>query len=147
MIPAFTRKVKQLLTPASQTAAATRSALLDVLGADYAEIMVNYAAEVNTSAVGPAVVISEGDTTNGAFATWSSSCTVSEEDLTAAHITSFKFQTGARKRYIKILQTAATHTTNDIVTSSVVGITDRQEQVAAGTAAMGVSTNDRVVVL
>lgn len=147
MVPALNAKLAVLLAPASQTAAATRSAVCDTLGADFATIKVNCAAEVNTSAVGPTIALTESDTTDASnYGTWSSSAS-RNEDLAAAHQVTFHIDTRSRKRYIKLLITAATHTTNDIVTCAADALLTRREQVAAGTAAMLGSTNDAVVVL
>jgi hypothetical protein len=147
MVPALQQKLAVLLAPASQTAAATRSAVVDTLGADYATIKVNCAAEVNTNAVGPTIALTEADEDAASnYATWSSSAS-RNEDLAAAHQVVFQIDTRSRKRYIKLLITAATHTTNDIVTASADVLYSKRERVAAGTAAMVGSTNDAVVVL
>lgn len=147
MIPALANKISVLLAPASQTAAATRSANIDCLGADYATIVIPFAAEVNTSAVGPTVVLTESDDTTATnFATWSSSFSRTTEDLAAAHQLIFHVDTRTRKRYLNLAITAKTHTTNDIVTNSAIAILSRQEEKSAGTAGMIGSTNDAVVV-
>jgi len=146
MINELNAKYSVLLAPASQTAAATRSATLDCLGADYAVIRVNYAAEVNTSAVGPAVVVTESeDTVASNFATWSSSFSRTE-DLASAHGVIYCIDTRKRKRYLALKITAATHTTNDIVTAAAVGQIGRRDEVSPGTAGMIGSTNDAVIV-
>lgn len=134
------------LAPASQTAAATRSVTIDTLGADYATVKVNLAARVNTSAVGPTIALKEADDTNAtSFATWSSSFSRTE-DLTSAHQLVFHVNTSGRKRYLNLSITAATHTTNDIVTAAADYVLSKREVVSAGTAAMIASTNDAVVV-
>ena len=147
MQPAFKRKVNVLLASASQSAAATRSANVDCLGVDYAEININLAARVNSSAATYAIVLKESDTTDAtAFATWSSTCTRAE-DLTAAHQVRFLIDTKTRKRYINLAMTNGTHTTNDLVTSSAEAILDRRAEVAPGTTGLSGSTNDAVIVL
>lgn len=134
------------LAPASQTAAATRSANIDCLGYDYATIRVNCAAEVNTSAVGPSIVVKESDDTTATnFATWSSSFSRTE-DLASAHDVVFKIDLRGRKRYLNLSITAATHTTNDIVTAAADYTLERGENASAGTAGLIASTNDAVVV-
>jgi len=146
MIPALCNKLKVLLAPASQTAAATRSANIDCLGVDYATVKVNLAAQVNTSAVAPTIALTESDDTTATnFATWSSSFSRSES-LAAAHQLVFHVDTRSRKRYLNLAITAATHTTNDIVTASADVILSRRDVVPAGTAGMVGSTNDAVVV-
>lgn len=150
MIPAFRRKMTVLLAPASQTAAATRSANIDCLGVDFATIRLNCAAEVNTSAVGPTIVLKESDDTTATnFATWSSSCTITgaDGDLASAKQIVFHVDTRARKRYLNIAITTATHTTNDIITASADVTLDRRNEASPGTAALVGSTNDTVVVL
>jgi hypothetical protein len=147
MVPVLQQKLAVLLAPASQTAAATRSAVVDTLGADFATIKVNCAAEVNTSASTPTIALTEADeNAASSYATWSSSAS-RNEDLAAAHQVTFHIDTRSRKRYIKLLITAATHTTNDVITVAADSILSKQERVAAGTAAMLGSTNDAVVVL
>lgn len=139
-------KYSVLLAPASQTAAATRSANIDCLGADYAVIKCNFGAEVNTSAVGPTVVLKESnDTVASNFATWSSSFSVTE-DLAAAHQKLLCVDLRSRKRYLNLAITAATHTTNDIVTASADVVLGRIAEKSPGTANMIGSTNDSVVV-
>lgn len=146
MVPALANKLSVLLAPASQTAAATRSANIDVLGVDYATVKINLAARVNTSAVAPTIALTESDdTTPSNFATWSSSFSRSES-LAAAHQLVFHVDTRSRKRYLNLAITAATHTTNDIVTNSADVILSRREASPAGTAGMVGSTNDAVVV-
>lgn len=134
------------LAPASQTAAATRSANIDTLGYDYATIRVNCAAEVNTNASTPTIAVKESDDTTATnFATWSSSYS-RNEDLASAHNVVFKIDLRGRKRYLNLSITAATHTTNDVVTASAGYTLERAEVMAAGTAALIASTNDVVVV-
>jgi hypothetical protein len=135
------------LAAASQSAAATRSANIDCLGADYVKVKINLAARVNSSAATYAIVLKESnDTTATNFATWSSSCTRAE-DLTNAHQVVFAVDCRTRKRYLNLAMTNGTHTTNDLVTSAVDTLHGRLESQAAGTAAILGSTNDAVVVL
>lgn len=146
MIPNLRQQLGVALAPASQTAAATRSANIDCLGADYCTVKVNLGARVNTSAVAPTIALLESDDTTATnFATWSSSFSRSES-LANAHQLVFHVDTRSRKRYLQLQITAATHTTNDIVTASADYVLGRREQVSAGTAAMIASTNDAVVV-
>lgn len=149
MVPALKNKMTVLLAPASQTAAATRAATVDALGADWVDIEVNCAAEVNTSAIGPTVAIQEANDTNASsFATWSSSFSIAgaADALVAAKQYRFSVDARTRKRYLRLLMTAATHTTNDIVTASAVAILSRREDVPAGTSGLVGSTSDTVVV-
>lgn len=144
MINAQNAKHEVLFSARSITAAATASAFLDCKGADYATIILNFAAEVNTSAVGPTVVLAHADTTDGATATVTANRT---EDLASAHQLVYHVDTKTKKRYLKLSVTAATHTTNDIVTAAAGAILTRLEQSPGGTADMVASTNDAVVVV
>lgn len=147
MVPAMQQKLAVLLAPASVSGAGTRTAVFDSVGADYVTIKVNCAAEVNTNASTPTIALTESDTTDAtAYATWSSSCS-RNEDITAAHQVNFLVDTRARKRYLKLTITAATHTTNDVITCAADVISSRLEGLAAGTAARLGSTNDAYVVL
>lgn len=145
MIQALTQKMYVMLGCASQSAAATRSATLDTLGYDYATIVLPMNIEVNTNAIGPTIVVSEGDTTSS-FATWSSSATLTAHGLETAHAVQFKINTSGRKRYLKLLVTAET-TTNDHVTAAAIALLSRAEESLPGTTALIGSTNDTVVVL
>jgi len=134
------------LAPASQAAAATRSANIDCLGYDYATIRLNLAAKVNTSASPPTIAVKESDDTAATnFATWSSSFS-RNEDLTAAHSVVFKIDLRGRKRYLQLSVTSATHTTNDVVTAAADYTLSRGERASAGTAGLVASTNDAVVI-
>lgn len=145
MIHALAETTTMMLASATQSAGATRSATLDCVGADYAKILIPLGVEVNTDGVGPAIVLSEGDTTSS-FATWSSSCTLAAESLVSAHNVQFLVNTKGRKRYLKLAITSGT-TTNDHVTAAALAILSRQAISSPGTAALRGSTNDTVVVL
>lgn len=148
MIHALRQKISVLLAPASQTAAATRSANIDCLGSDYVTIVMPFAAEVNTDAVGPTIVLTESDDTTATnFATWSSSNTLTAHGLVSAHQVIFHVDTRTRKRYLNLASTTATHTTNDVVTSGAIAIFSRKEEGPVGTAGLIGSTNDSVTVL
>jgi hypothetical protein len=149
MHPAFRRKMTVLLAPATQSAAATRSANIDCLGVDHVEIALNFAAEVNTSAIGPTIALTESnDTTASNFATWSSSFSITgaADALVTAKQRLFKIDTRTRKRYLNLAITTATHTTNDIINVGALAIFERRDETPAGTAGMVGSTNDVVVV-
>lgn len=145
MIPAFKQKIGILLNAATQSAGATRSAYVDCIGADYAQISIPLGIEVNTNGVGPTIVLSEGDTTSS-FATWSSSCTLTAHGLETAHLVTYDVNLQGRKRYLKLAITSET-TTNDHVTSAALSLLQRRGEQAPGTAALTGSTNDTVVVL
>lgn len=135
---------KVLLATQSITAAATASATSDVRGCDWATVRINFKAEVNTSAVGPTVVLSHSDTTNATdYATVTANRT---EDLENAHELRYEVDLKSKKRYLKLAITAATHTTNDIVNCGATLSLSRNEQDPASTTAMQGSTNDAVVI-
>jgi len=141
---ALNAKHEVLLSPQAITAAGTASAFLDTQGADYATITVSFAAEVNTSAVGPTVSLAHADTTDGSTATVTADRT---EDLTAAHGLVYHVDTKSKKRYLRLAITAATHTTNDVVTAAAGAILTRLGEAPDGTADMVASTNDAVVLV
>lgn len=145
MIHALAETTTVMLTSATQSAGATRSATLDCVGSDYAKIVIPLGIEVNTNGVGPTIVLSEGDTTSS-FATWSSSCTRTAESLETAHAVNYLVNLKGRKRYLKLAITSET-TTNDHVTAAAIAILSRQGQSSPGTAALRGSTNDVVVVI
>src|SRR5688572_14209662 len=92
-----------LLASASQTNSATRTANLDTRGAHYAEIVMNFASEINTNAVGPALSLLESDDTTATnFATFDSSFTRAAEDITAAKTITYQVDLRGRKRYLQL---------------------------------------------
>lgn len=137
---------KVLLAPASISAGGTASATVDVSGSRYATLRINFAAEVNTNAVNPTVSVLMADTTDATnFATITSDRT---EDLAVAHELRYEIDNKSGKKYLKLSMTAATHTTNDLVThgGAIVSLS-RNEQDPATSAAMQGSTNDAVVIV
>lgn len=115
---AFKREVTLAPTAGTATAAGT----VDLANSDYATIEVVLSKRPNTNASSVTLVIQEADDTNvTSFATFNSnlSQTValdgSDPQVAVFHVTS-----QARKRYLRLLSTPGTHTTNDVVT--VVGV-------------------------
>lgn len=146
MVNALKSIDKVLLAPASISAAGTASATADVRGADWATIRINFAARVNTSAVAPTVSILSSDTTAATdFATITAD---RSESLANAHELRYEVDLKSKKRYLKLSVTAATHTTNDLVThGGIILSLTRNEQDPASTTAMQGSTNDAVVII
>lgn len=136
-----------LLAPASQTNSATRTANLDCRGAAYATIRVTMASEINTNAIGPAIVLRESDDTQATnFATFHADCSRTAEDITAAKQVTFKIDTRARKRYLRLSLTTET-TTNDNVTASATATLGRKAIEPASEADQAGDTNNVVVQL
>jgi hypothetical protein len=135
-----------LLASASQTNSATRTANLDCAGAGYAEIVMNFASEINTNAVGPTLSLLESDdTTVTNFATFDSSFERSAEDITTAKVIKYGLDLRGRKRYLRLSVTTAT-ATNDNVTMGASGSLSKKAIGPATEAAMAGDTNTVVVV-
>ena len=122
-----------LIAPIAKTSSATASATYDLLGCDYATIRVAMSSEINTNAVGPTLVLSDCDTSNGTFATVTASRAA--EDLTAAKEVVYQVDTRTRKRYLKLAVTTATATNDDVTVAAIVEAS-RLEQAPASTSNM-----------
>lgn len=136
---------KVLLAPSSISTGGTASATVDIRGAAFATLRINFAAEVNTNAVNPTVSVLLSDTTDATnYATVAANRT---EDLAAAHELRYEIDNKSGKRYLKLSITAATHTTNDLVThgGAIVSLHNTDSDPASTTAMQG-STNDAVVI-
>jgi len=133
----------QLIAARAITAAATASASFDCMGADWATLTLNFAAEVNTSAVGPVISVLESDDT--VVTNHVTIVANRTEDLAAAHLVRYEVDLRARKRYLRLTCTAATHTTNDVVTMAATGTLSRLANNPDSTTDMVASTNDVVV--
>lgn len=136
---------KVVLAPASISAGGTASATVDIANAAYATLRINFAAEVNTSAVNPTVSVLLSDTTDATnFATVTANRT---EDLVNAHALRYEIDNKSGKRYLKLSITAATHTTNDLVThgGAIVSLGGLDSDPSSTTEMVG-STNDAVVI-
>ena len=121
-----------LLASASQTNSATRTANLDCIGADYATIIMNFASELNTNAVGPTLSLQESDDTVVTnFATIVANRT--DEDLVAAKVVRYDIDLRARKRYLRLSVTTPT-ATNDNVTMGAQALLSRKELSPTNTA-------------
>lgn len=115
-----TIKTDVLIAPKSQTAAATTTANLDTVDAthgkaNYVRLVLSFASEINTSAVGPTIsVLQSDDTTVTNFATIVANRT--DEDLVGARSLVYNIDMRGKKRYLRLSVTTATHTTNDVIT-------------------------------
>lgn len=145
MTPIPAVQLVKLVAPTTMTNTATTTANFDTMGADYATIIFNFGAELNTNAVGPTLSIqSSDDTVVTNFATIVANRTA--EDLTSAKGVVYHVDMKARKRYLRLSVTTAT-ATNDNVTFSAYGVLSRMAAMPASTTAMVGSTNDVVVVV
>jgi len=136
---------KVMLAPASISAGGTASATVDIKGYAFATLRLNFAAEVNTNAVNPTVSVLLSDTTDATnYATVVANRT---EDLVNAHELRYDIDNKSGKRYLKFTVTAATHTTNDLVThgGAIVTLYGGDNDAASTTGLVG-STNDVVVI-
>lgn len=109
-----------LVAPQAATAAATVSASVDTVDAthgkaNYVRLLLNFASEVNTNAVGPTISVLSCDTT---VVTDHATIVVdrSAEDITAAKSVAYHIDMRGKKRYLRLTVTTATHTTNDVIT-------------------------------
>jgi hypothetical protein len=146
MIPAQAKSLHLLLASASQTNSATRTANLDCAGASYAEIVMNFASELNTNAVGPTVSLLESDDTTATnFATFNSDFETTTLDITNNVLRSYQLDLRKRKRYLRLSVTTKT-ATNDNVTLGAHAFLSRKSQEPASEANMAGDTNSSVVV-
>lgn len=136
-----------LIASKANTSSVTTTANLDCLGADYVKIDINFGVEKNTNAIGPTIILKEGDTTSS-FATWSSSCTITgaDGDLAAAKSVSFMVDTRVRKRYLQLSLATATATNDDVVWGAMAYLS-RQGECPGSTSDMVNTTNDIVRIL
>ncbi len=123
-----------LIAPQAMTNSATVTANFDrnsVLGADYAEIVVSLASEINTNAIGPTISLLESDDT---VVTNFATVTANQDDvdITAAAQVVYGVDLRARKRYLRLSVTTET-TTNDNVTVSAEAVASRLKIGPSGT--------------
>lgn len=146
MNPVQAQSEHVLLSSASQTNSATRTANLDCRGAAYATIRMNFASELNTNGVGPTIQLSESDdTTVTNFATFNADFNRAAEDMTNAKQIVYKLDLRARKRYLRLSVTTPT-ATNDNVTMGASASLSRKAIEPATEAEQAGDTNTVVVV-
>lgn len=136
-----------LVASKANTSSVTTTARLDTLGVDHATISINLGIEKNTNAIGPTIILKEGDTTSS-FATWSSSCTITgaDGDLVAAKQVVFHVDTRNRKRYLELTLATATATNDDVVWGAE-AVLSRQAECPSSTSDMVNTTNDIVRII
>lgn len=126
----------QMLAP-SAAATTARTAALDTTGADYATIVVNLGAELNTNSTNVVVTISEGDTTTS-FSTFNSEFNSITVDNTAAAIATRHIDLKGRKRYLQLTVTPDTTTNGPVITSATgIMLKDRAPSSAATNSVAG----------
>ena len=128
------------------TAAATASATFDFLGADYATIRVLQSTGANASAVGPTISLLHADTSNGSFATVVADRSSEGSPGTATHCLTYHLDLKTKKRYGKLIVTAATATNDTVVVAADMTLS-RLEQMPESTTTMLGSTNDAAVIV
>jgi len=137
MINAQRTTISQVLASQLMTNSATITANLDTIQADYAEVIFNFSAELNTNADGPTISFLESDDTVVTnFATFDADFERATEDLTSAKPGVYKINLLGRKRFLRVSISTAAGDTNDDVTVGVIGILSRKEQEPANAAAM-----------
>lgn len=138
-------KLVTMLPPASQTNSATRTANLDCLGADYAIITMNFASAINTNAVGPTLQLSESDDTVVTnFATFNSNFNLTAHSIATQHSLRYKVDTRSRKRYLRLSETTATATNDNVTMGATADLYRNAISQPAASNMLG-STNDSVV--
>lgn len=130
-------KYATLVSPTQSASTNVSTANLDTLGADYAAIVIDLSAELNTNGTGPTISLLESDDTVATnFATFDANFERADEDVTSAKTIVYKVDTRARKRYLRISVTPET-STNDPINLAVTGITSRLAEAPASTSDMG----------
>jgi hypothetical protein len=112
-----TVKSDVLISPVAKSNTATASASLDTVTtrgkANYARIVLNFASEINTNAVGPTISLLHSDdtvVTNHATMVANRSA----EDITTAKSLVYHVDLRGKKRYLRLTVTTATATNDDI---------------------------------
>lgn len=111
-------KTDVLIAPVAKTNSATASASLDTVTtrgkANYARIVLNFASESNTNAVGPTIsLLHSDDTVVTNHATMVANRTA--EDITTAKSVVYHVDLRGKKRYLRLTVTTATTTNDDII--------------------------------
>jgi hypothetical protein len=118
------QSVKRVVALAPVTGTATAGAVVDCLGADYATIELVLGTAANTNAAPVVVKIQDSDTNvasnfadiNTNTLQKSIALSTSSAQVAAFHVN----MNGTRKRYLRMLATPGTHTTNSVVALAAV---------------------------
>jgi len=143
MIHGQATKTSQIIDSVTMTNTETASGTLDLLGADYAVISINFSAELNTNGVGPTIALEESDDLT-TYATFDGDFARSAETLVSAKQVRYDIDAKTRKRYLKLSITTAT-TTNDNITVGAIGVLGRLGEEPSNTTDM-VATGDVAVI-
>lgn len=146
MIHAQNFQYKQLIAPQAKTSAATASAALDTLGADYATFIVNLKSAINTNAVGPTISLLHSDDT-----VVTNHVTVVANETVTSVLTSggqkvYQVDLKTKKRYFRLTVSTGT-ATNDDITLNAESILSRMGETPSSTSEMVFSTNDSVTIV
>lgn len=107
----------------NQTNTATTTGNFDTIGGDHADILIGFAAELNTNGVGPTIsILSSDDTVVTNFVTVVANRTA--EDLATAKLVRYSVDTKTAKRYLRVSVTTAT-ATNDNMSFAAIGVLSR----------------------
>ncbi len=109
-----------LLAPDRAAATATRAATVDTRGFAYASIRVNLSSGANTNAVAAALDLQESDDT--VVTNFATITAQTSKAVTAANSHTFHVDMRGRKRYLRLLLTPATATTDLISVGAVANL-------------------------
>jgi len=144
MINAQATKMIRLIDAPRAAATTVASATFDVLGADYAQIVVGFSSELNTSNAGPVLSLSAADTSNATnFVTLAADITT---DTTAAKGYVYLVDLKLKPRYLKLSITPDT-TTNGPSAYSAIALLSRLEAAPSSTTGMVWTTTDPVTIV
>lgn len=126
-----------LLRAQTLTANSTNTAEFDCSGAKYVVLNISLGAQLNTNAVGPAIAISECDTTDGSYTTHNASFQIATQSAgTSGKLIAFKYPiAGRRKKYQKLTLTVANSTNNPVIANAVIHL--YKEALPSGTTGQG----------
>ncbi len=139
------------ISPASVTAAASATALIDMLGADYATVRVfiaNIAQATIASADGVSVVLKESDNTMVTSTTNLTTIVADRTGIKFGRQVRYEVDCKARKRYLYLSVAPGTSgVSNETVVIGAISTLSRKEQAPASAAAFTAATNDVVVIV
>lgn len=126
-----------LLKAQTLSANSTNTAEFDCSGAKYAVINIQLGSQLNTNAVGPAIALSECDTTDGSYTTHGAGFQIATQSAgTGGKLIAFKYPiAGRRKRYQKLTITVGNTTNNPVIAGAVVHL--YKEKLPSGTTGQG----------
>jgi len=125
-----------LIAPSTSLHTQEKTARLDTRGASYASIRIAFASEVNTNATGPAISLLSNDTTVVSnFATITADRAA--EDITAAKVVTYHVDRRASpKRYLRLVVTPGTGSTNNNASFAAISSLTRQKEAPSAASGM-----------